>query len=162
MFNVAIPQASSLSTWYTGIVSVPLTAGAQFVLDNVNPILLAQKSAMLYRLDEAYFSYNVGSENFDSGFVVANPAKLQLGTNSSRGEFLLANPLLLGGSHPFTLNAWRRAKNDDEPIYIIPFGQVDGSGNGFVGCSTLEIVCRFLVTSINDRDFQANFETGCV
>lgn len=162
MLNVDIPQASTITTWQSGIISVPLSAGSKFILDGLPSIQITRKTAALYRVNEGYFTYNVGNDVFSSGLVPTNPAKIQLSTTSAGGEYLLANPFVLGDTNPFPANSWRRAKNDDEPIYIIPSGQVDASGVEFLGYPVLNILCRFLISSINDRDFLANFAEGCI
>jgi hypothetical protein len=162
MLAVNIPQSSSVSSWHSGIIRVPMSTGAQFVLDGLSPIQIAKRTGVLYKITEAYFSYNVGDDAFLSGLIPTNPARVHLSITSKNGELLFANPLDLGGSHPFPLNVWRRTKNENEPLFILPMGAVDGSGDGFLGCPELDILCRFHVTSINDKDFLAAFSGGCI
>jgi hypothetical protein len=157
-----IPQSSSLSTWVSGIIKVQMSAGAQFILDLVAPIKIAQRTGFLYKITEANFTYNVGDSTFMSGLIPTNPARVQLAITGKNGEFLFADPLKLGNSHPFPLNVWRRPKNDTESMYLLPMGQVDASGDGFLGFPELDIVCNFLITSINDKDFLAAFSGGCI
>lgn len=157
-----IPQSSSLSTWVSGIIRVPLTVGAQYVLDVVAPIKIAQRTGFLYKITEAYFTFNMGATAFISGLSPSNPARVQLAITGKNGEFLFSDPLKLGNSHPFPLNVWRKPKNDSENMYLLPMGQVDGSGDAFLGYPELDITCNFLITSINDKDFLAAFSGGCI
>lgn len=156
------PQASSLSSWYSGIIRIPISAGGQYILDGLAPVQIARRTGVLYKITEAYFSTNVGNDGFNSGLIPTNPARIQLSITAQNGELLLADPLVIGGGHPFPLSVWRKPKNDNEPLFIKPMGQIDGSGDAFLGFPEVYILCRFLVTTINEREFLATFAGGCI
>jgi hypothetical protein len=159
--NIRVPVASTTFTWYSGILSIPLLAG-KFTLTGVAPVQIAKRTGVLYRIVHASMSFNCSADAFNSGMVPTNPAAVQLCITAKNGEFVLADKLLLGVDHPFPLNAWRRTKNSEEPLFIVPYGEVDGLVPDLIGVSPLNICCRFQVESISDKDFLAQFTGGCL
>lgn len=155
------PQSSSFTAWYSGVISSPIALGI-FDLALVPPIEITKKTAILYRVKQALFTYNCGADAFNTAIIASDFPYVQLCTTEATGEYVLNNHIALGSEQKSPCNSWHKAKSSGEGLFIKPQGKIDGAAVGLLGFPVLNILCRFQIEGINDKDFLQRFSGGCI